>query len=61
MNEQKPSPRIPATDDESAADLAARLARLRARIETEGRPTSVKVIDAAIERTHRKRRKGTSD
>ncbi|MES2000989.1 MAG: hypothetical protein V4444_01570 [Pseudomonadota bacterium] len=61
MNEQKPAPRIPATDDESAADLAARLARLRARIEAEGRLTAVKVIDAAIERTNRKRRKGTSD
>ncbi|MES2146412.1 MAG: hypothetical protein V4491_01030 [Pseudomonadota bacterium] len=61
MNEQKPSPRIPATDDELAADLAARLARLRARIETEGRLTAVKVIDAAIERTNRKQRKGTSD
>jgi hypothetical protein len=37
---------IPAEADES--DLAKRLARYRRRVEAEGRPRSVKVIDRAI-------------
>jgi hypothetical protein len=38
-----------ATDeDENASDLARRLARYRRRVEAEGRPRSVKVIDRAI-------------
>jgi hypothetical protein len=42
-------PTIPPTDeDESASDLARRLARYRRRVAAEGRPRSVKVIDRAI-------------
>jgi hypothetical protein len=35
-------------DESSASDLAQRLARYRRRVEAEGRPRSVKVIDRAI-------------
>jgi hypothetical protein len=42
----KSNPVIPAEADES--DLAKRLARYRRRVEAEGRPRSVKVIDRAI-------------
>ena len=43
-------PRTPPQDgDEAAADLARRLARYRRRVEAEGRPRSLKVIDRAIE------------
>jgi len=45
----KLDPIIPPTDeDESASDLARRLARYRRRVAAEGRPRSVKVIDRAI-------------
>ena len=35
-------------EDNSASDLARRLARYRRRIEAEGRPRSVRVVDQAI-------------
>jgi len=35
-------------EDSPATDLARRLARYRRRIEAEGRPRSVRVIDKAI-------------
>jgi hypothetical protein len=46
----KLDPTIPPRDeDEAAADLARRLARYRRRVEAEGRPRSLKLIDRAIE------------
>jgi hypothetical protein len=36
-------------DDSAAVDLARRLARYRRRVEAEGRPRSLKVIERAIE------------
>jgi len=36
-------------EDSQASDLASRLERYRRRIEAEGRPRSVRVIDQAIE------------
>ena len=36
-------------DDSADSDLARRLARYRRRVEAEGRPRSVKLIDRAIE------------
>ena len=39
----------PRDDDEAASDLARRLARYRRRVEAEGRPRSLKLIDRAIE------------
>jgi hypothetical protein len=39
----------PRDDDEGASDLARRLARYRRRVEAEGRPRSLKLIDRAIE------------
>ena len=44
----KLDPMIP-FEDQAASDLARRLARLRRRIEAEGRPRSVRFIDRAIE------------
>jgi hypothetical protein len=44
-----PDFRIPPQDDEAASDLARRLARYRRRVEAEGRPRSVRLIDRAIE------------
>jgi hypothetical protein len=45
----KLDPIIPPIDeDEAASDLARRLARYRRRVEAEGRPRSVRVIDRAI-------------
>jgi hypothetical protein len=40
--------------DSPASDLARRLARYRRRIEAEGRPRSVRVIDRAIEDADKK-------
>ena len=46
---------IPPHDDaEAASDLARRLARYRRRVEAEGRPRSLKLIDRAIEDADRK-------
>jgi hypothetical protein len=39
----------PRGEDEAALDLARRLARYRRRVEAEGRPRSLKLIDRAIE------------
>jgi hypothetical protein len=39
----------PRDDDEGTSDLARRLARYRRRVEAEGRPRSLKLIDRAIE------------
>jgi hypothetical protein len=46
-------PANPRKDDDSA-DLAKRLARYRRRVEAEGRPRSVRVIDRAIEAAGKK-------
>lgn len=48
---------IPPRDDESASDLARRLARYRRRVEAEGRPRSVRLIDRAIEDAGKKSRR----
>lgn len=40
-------------DQSAAADLASRLARYRRRVEAEGRPRSVRLIDKAIEEAGR--------
>jgi hypothetical protein len=39
----------PEEEDSPSSDLARRLARYRRRVEAEGRPRSVRVIDRAIE------------
>ena len=44
----------PRDDAEAASDLARRLARYRRRVEAEGRPRSLKLIDRAIEDADRK-------
>jgi hypothetical protein len=54
----KPDPAVPPRDEDSAADLARRLARYRRRVEAEGRPRSLKLIDRAIEDAGKK---GKSD
>lgn len=48
------NPDPPMPEDEMASDLARRLARYRRRIEAEGRPRSVRVIDRAIEDADKK-------
>ena len=51
----KPDSSIPAEGNDVAdSDLARRLARYRRRVEAEGRPRSVKLIDRAIEDAGRK-------
>ena len=48
---------VPPAEPESAdSDLARRLARYRRRVEAEGRPRSVKLIDRAIEDADKKPR-----
>ena len=47
MNDRS-DPVIPPDNDDADSDLARRLARYRRRVEAEGRPRSVKVIDRAI-------------
>ena len=50
-----PDPPMPEDEmDSPASDLARRLARYRRRIEAEGRPRSVRVIDRAIEDADKK-------
>lgn len=44
--------------DETGSDLARRLARYRRRIEGEGRPRSLRIIDRAIEDAGRKANNG---
>lgn len=54
---EKSDPQTPAETQESPeSDLERRLARYRRRIEAEGRPRSLKVIDRAIEDAARKPR-----
>jgi hypothetical protein len=38
----------PTSEDEAASDLVRRLARYRRRVEAEGRPRSLRLIDRAI-------------
>jgi hypothetical protein len=52
--ELEPTP--PAGPESSDSDLARRLARYRRRVEAEGRPRSVKLIDQAIEDADKKPR-----
>jgi len=48
-------PAIPPDREEgNASDLARRLARYRRRVEAEGRPRSVRLIDRAIEDADKK-------
>lgn len=55
---EKSDPAIPRAESESAdSDLAHRLARYRLRVEAEGRPRSVKLIDRAIEDAGKKKSK----
>ena len=44
----------PDREESDASDLARRLARYRRRVEAEGRPRSVKLIDQAIEDADKK-------
>jgi len=54
---EKSDPLTPGQEQEGAeSDLERRLARYRRRVEAEGRPRSVKVIDRAIEDAVRKAR-----
>ena len=39
----------PRAEDDAGSDLARRLARYRRRVEAEGRPRSLRLIDRAIE------------
>jgi hypothetical protein len=48
MDKLDPTP-PPRDEDEATSDLARRLARYRCRVEAEGRPRSVRLIDRAIE------------
>jgi hypothetical protein len=48
----KPEPVI--LTEAAASDLARRLARYRRRVEAEGRPRSVKLIDRAIDDAEKK-------
>lgn len=51
----KLDPAVPPNDEEgAAADLESRLARYRRRVEAEGRPRSVKLIDRAIKDASKK-------
>jgi hydrogenase maturation factor len=47
---------LPEAEDSAESDLARRLARYRRRVEAEGRPRSLKLIDRAIEDADRKAR-----
>jgi hypothetical protein len=56
MSEKSDPPVAPKPGDNAETDLARRLARYRRRVEAEGRPRSVKLIDRAIEDAGRKAR-----
>ncbi len=53
---ETPEPPTPDSHENAEADLARRLARYRRRIEAEGRPRSLKLIDRAIEDAGKKAR-----
>ena len=50
----KPDPAAVPDGSNADSDLARRLARYRRRVEAEGRPRSVKLIDRAIEDADKK-------
>jgi hypothetical protein len=49
-------PATPNEEESAACDLARRLARYRRRVEAEGRPRSLRLIDRAIEDAGKKRK-----
>jgi hypothetical protein len=49
-------PATPNEEESAASDLARRLARYRRRVEAEGRPRSLRLIDRAIEDAGKKRK-----
>jgi hypothetical protein len=49
-------PAAPNEEESAACDLARRLARYRRRVEAEGRPRSLRLIDRAIEDAGKKRK-----
>ena len=49
MTERLDPQALPEAEDSAGSDLARRLARYRRRVEAEGRPRSLKLIDRAIE------------
>lgn len=52
---EKPESDLPPQDaDEPTSDLGRRLARYRRRVEAEGRPRSLRLIDRAIEDADKK-------
>jgi hypothetical protein len=51
-------PATPNEEESAASDLARRLARYRRRVDAEGRPRSLRLIDRAIEDAGKK---GKSD
>jgi len=53
---EKPDPATTKDEHSAECDLARRLARYRLRVEAEGRPRSLKLIDRAIEDADRKSR-----
>jgi hypothetical protein len=56
---EKPDPAaLPQGEDSGESDLARRLARYRRRVEAEGRPRSLKLIDRAIADADKKARGG---
>ena len=54
MTDKLDPPALTQASDAAETDLARRLARYRRRVEAEGRPRSVKLIDRAIEDAGRK-------
>lgn len=56
MTDKPDRPVVPEAGDSAECDLARRLARYRRRVEAEGRPRSVKLIDRAIEDAGKKAR-----
>lgn len=54
MTEEPDMAAMPTEDESAESDLARRLARYRRRVEAEGRPRSLKLIDRAIEDADRK-------
>lgn len=58
MTEKLDPAALPGGQDSAESDLARRLARYRRRVEAEGRPRSLKLIDRAIEDAAKKARGG---